>query len=85
MTLNSPLNLKQIFVVDLAGNVEIFAFVSIIFFAFIAGYFKFDNKITLSLFFLYGLILSSFLPDIFLLMILIAGVIIFFSLSKIIK
>lgn len=81
--LYSPLDLKNILIVDLAGGLEIFSFLMVILFAFIAARFKFDNKISLSLFALFVVIMSSYLQGLFILVNIIGGLIVYYAVSKI--
>lgn len=85
MTLNSPLDLEKVFVVDLAGNPEIFSFISIILFAFVAAKFNFDNKITMSLFALFTVIMSIYVKGLFIAVVIITGFVIGNYLSKLFK
>lgn len=82
MALHSPLDLERIFVVDFAGTPEIFTFVSIIIIGWIIGKFKFDNTETLALFALFGIIMASYLPAIYVLINLFVGIFVAYSISK---
>lgn len=83
MTLNSPLDLLQIFLVDFAGSTEIFSFISLILIGVFVGKFRFSNTEALSIFALFGIIMSAYLPGIFVLINLIGGIAIYYQLSKV--
>lgn len=82
MTLNSPLDLEQIFVVDLAGNPEIFSFLALILVGFLVGKFKFDNTEALAAFVLFGVIMSLYLPGIYVIINLLVGIVVYYQLAK---
>lgn len=82
MVLNQPLDLVKVFIVDLAGTPEIFSFVAMILFAFIAAKFNFPNKITLALFALFTVIMSAYLSGLFIIVNIIIGLVVYYNLSK---
>lgn len=82
-SLHSPFDLEQILVTDVAGSLEIFSFLAILLVAFVMSRFNFPNKVSLSLFALFGVIMASYLSGIYVLIILLAGITTFYSLSKI--
>ena len=82
MTLNSPFDLKSIFVVDLAGTPEIFSFVAIIVVGWVIGKFKFDNTEALVTFALFTVIMSAYLPALYVIVNLLVGIIVYYQLSK---
>lgn len=83
MALHSPLDLEQIFVVDLAGTPEIFSFLAIILIGSVIGKFKFDNTETLALFVLFGVIMSAYLPALYVIINLFVGIFVANAVSKI--
>ena len=85
MTLNSPLDLEQILVVDLAGNPEVFSFVAIILYAFAAAKFNLPNKVSLTLFGLFTVIMAAYLQGLFVLVNLVTGLVIYYNFGKLAK
>lgn len=85
MALISPLDLEQIFAVDFAGTPEVFTFVSIILIGYLMGKMKLGNTETLIGFALFGIIMSTYLAGLYVLIILLAGFVIYYSISKITK
>ena len=82
MTLNSPLDLKQILLVDLAGSTEIFTFVSIILIGFVLAKLKFDNTEALASFALFTVIMSLYLPGLYVIVNLVVGIVVYYQLAK---
>jgi len=80
-----PLDLKTILVNTLSGNIAIFGFISFIFIAGMAAYFKMPNIIAMAMFLLFIVLLGPYLEGIYALAILLAGIITFWSVSRIIK
>lgn len=85
MALNSPLDLEQIFVVDLAGTPEIFSFIAIVMLGFIIGKFRFSNMESTALFVLFTVIMAVYLPAIYVLVNLFVGIFVAVAISKIAK
>jgi ABC-type maltose transport system permease subunit len=85
MSLISPLDLERIFVVDVAGTPEIFSFFAMLLVAFALSRFNFPNKINLVLFALFTVIMATYMAGFYVLVILIGGIVTFYSLSKIAK
>lgn len=82
MTLTSPLDLEQIFVVDLAGTPEIFSFLAVILVGWFIGKMKFDNTEALATFALFGVIMSIYLQGLYVIIILLVGMIVYYQLAK---
>ena len=80
-----PLDLKYIFVNVLAGSMEIFMFLAMIFIAMIAGYFRMMSSTMIVLYILFAILMGQFMSGIYLLVVLIGGLVSFYLLSKIIK
>lgn len=85
MALTSPLDLEQIFVVDVAGNAEIFTFIATLLVFFILSKFNFPSKVSLSIFALFAVIMAAFLPSIYVIVILVAGITTFYAWTKMVK
>jgi len=80
-----PLDLKSIFVTNLAGSTNIFIFLAIIVIAALAGRFRMPNSIALIMLVLFSVFLAAYIPGIYFLMICIGGMVIFFGIGKITK
>ena len=80
-----PLDLQTIFVNHLAGTQKIFVFISVIIIATLAGRFRMSGVVTGVMFVLFALMMAVFMPDIYFLAILLAGMAIFYGLGRIIK
>lgn len=85
MGLLGPLDLRSIFVVNFAGSVEIFSFMAIIFVGVLCGYFNIGNKIAMVLFGLFAVIMASYLPGIYVLVMIITSFATFYSIKKIVS
>lgn len=79
-----PLALQHWIVVVLAGNVEIFTFLSFVFISGIAAFFRMSNRIALIMFALFALLMSAYLPGIYALTVLISGIVTFSLIRKLI-
>ena len=80
--LHSPFDLEQILVVDLAGSAEIFSFIVVLIVSFMMAKFNLSNKIAMVLFVLFTVIMSAYLSGLYVLVIILGGVVTFYSLSK---
>lgn len=80
-----PLNLQCWLVNTFAGSLEIFTIIAIIAIAGLAAFFRMSNLVTLSMFALFGVIMSLYLGPIYILIIVVGGFLTFWSLSRIIK
>lgn len=80
-----PLDLEKIFVVDFAGSQEIFTFAAILLVSIAFSKFGLPNKIALPLFALFGVIMSQYIGGLYVLVILFAGIVTYYSLSKIVR
>ena len=85
MTLNSPLDLVKVFIVDVAGTPEIFSFVALVFVGMIMGKMNFNNTEALIFFALFGVIMSSYLTGLYVMINLIVGLIIYYQIAKVAK
>lgn len=80
-----PLDLITIFVLVLAGSPAIFTFLAIILIAVLAAYFRMPDKIALSMFALFGIIMATYLEGLYILLILLVGLFSYFGISKLIR
>lgn len=85
MALTAPLDLKQHFITVLAGSAEIFTFVAIFIVAIFMSRFNFSNKVSLAMFALFGVIMATYLSGIYVLIILLIGIVTYYSLAKIVR
>jgi len=81
-----PLNLQCLLGTTLSGTAIIFTTLAVIFLAGLAGYFKMNNLVFLSLLGLFGILFASIVgTPVYLLIIVFAGLASFWSIAKIIK
>lgn len=85
MPWNEPLQLQYWLVQVLSGGTEVFTFLSIIFIAFLSAYFRMLNVVTLVMFLIYAMMMSAYFKGIYFLIILIVGLVISYTISKLIK
>ena len=80
-----PLNLQCIFVNAFAGSMEIFMFISLLFIAGMAAYFRMLTATLLIMFAVYGILMAQYFNGILFFVILIGGLATAFAISKIVK
>ncbi len=80
-----PLDLQLLLLNSFAGTTEIFTFVAIIVISVLAGMFRMNNKVYLAMIALFGVMLSEFIGGLYILIILFAGLIIFWAIARIAK
>lgn len=80
-----PLDLRTILVNYFAGNVDIFSFISVIALAALAAYFKMPDMIFLIMLGLFVVFMAAYMPGLYLLVVLGTGLLVFYSISQIIK
>lgn len=85
MAIIAPLDLQKVFVIILAGTPEIFTFIAVILISVGAGYYKMNNFHALLMFALFGILMSSYIGGIYVLIILIAGMATFQMMSRFAK
>lgn len=85
MTLTQPLDLQTHFITVLAGSPEIFSFVAMLVVAYGCAYFNLSNKMSLVMFAAFILIMATYLQGLYILLILIGGLVTFYSLRKLIN
>lgn len=82
----SPLNLETIFVNTFAGSTDIFVGVLFLFMCVGAGIFKMPDRIFMLMIVLAAVMLNQFVGGgIYLLVLLVTGMILFWSISRIVK
>lgn len=80
-----PLNLECLLVNTLSGGMEVFILLTFIFISTLAAFFKMPNIIAMSMFALFGVIMSIYIGfQIYVLIIFLVGLSIFWSVKKVI-
>lgn len=82
MALVAPLDLEQHFVVTAAGSSEIFTFLAMLLVSYAFGRLNLPNKIALPIFALFTVLMATYIPGLYVLIILVSGLTTFFALSK---
>jgi hypothetical protein len=77
-----PLNLECSLINMFAGTIDLFLFISFIALAAVMAKFKMRNETALLLFAIYAILFSVYMPGLYVLVILLGGIIIFFSLRS---
>lgn len=85
MALFQPFDFYSIFGIDVAGTPEIFSLLAILLMSVVFSKFNMTGKLALPLFALFGVIMSSYLGGIYVIIILVAGISTFYALSKVAK
>jgi len=80
-----PLNLECLLVNTFAGTMEIFMIIAFLFVACVGAYFRMLNATLLIMFALFAIMFGQYLPGIYFIAILIAGLIISFAVARITK
>ena len=76
---------RDLFINQIAGNEIVFIFLSFIILAILCAKFRFPNIVTMFVFIAYALIMSSQLPILLAITLLIVGILTSFGLSRIIS
>lgn len=82
MTVINPFDFERIFVVILAGSPDIFTFLFIVFISGLGAYFKMDSNIMMIMYLVFGIVMSTYIGAIYVLIILIVGILTFYSVGK---
>ena len=85
MTVIDPFDFERIFINILSGNNEIFSFLFIIFISGLGAYFKMDDKIMMIMYLVFAVTMSIYMDALYILIILIIGIVTFYSISKMIN
>jgi hypothetical protein len=83
MAILEPLDLEQILITNLSGTPEIFSFIAVILVSIACAYFRLSNAHSIIMIALLGVIMSSYLPGLYVIIILFGGISIFYAISKI--
>jgi len=85
MTYIAPLDLQTVFLNSLAGSLYIFMAILFISLSILAGYFKMEGKIYLLMGGLAGILMYSWLPwGFYILIVVMGGLLAFFSIKKLV-
>ena len=82
MALISPLNFDRILIVDLAGSVSIFLYLALFIVAFAMSRFNLPTKIVYPIFALFAIVMASVSQSFYVLVIIIAGMSVFYSIGR---
>ena len=85
MAWQEPLDLQYWFVQVLAGNQNIFIFLSFFFIASLSAYFRMLNTTTFIMFILFAVMMSNWISGIYFLIVLLVGLVLFYYISRIVK
>ena len=83
MSLVSPLDIDTIFIRDLAGDMNIFLFLSLFILAFAMGKFSLPSKIVYPIFALFSIVMASVSQAWYVLVVILAGMSVFYSIGRI--
>jgi len=81
----NPLDLQLLFVNTFAGSMEIFIIIAFFAVAVLAAFFRMPNALALTMFALFGIFMAAYSPDFYFLVILFAGLAIFYGIGSYIK
>ena len=84
-TFHEPLELRYWLVNTFSGSIEIFIFIAFIFISGMAAKFRMNSTVTLSMMVLFGVLMAQYFGGIYMLMLIIIGMIIFISISRVVK
>lgn len=82
MAVIDPFDFERIFVSIVAGSQDIFTFMFILLISGLGAYFKMDSKIMMIMYLIAGIVMSTYIGAIYVLIILISGIITFYSISR---
>ena len=80
-----PLDLQTILINILAGNLNIFVFLAVIFIAALAAMFRMPGIIAMVMFVLFAIFLKEYVGGLFLIVILLVGISVFYGIGRIFK
>jgi hypothetical protein len=82
MGIISPFDFERIFISILSGSQEIFIGIFILMISAVGAYFHMDGKVMMLIYVVFGIVFSFYIGALYTLIILIIGLITFFSLTK---
>jgi len=81
-----PLDLQTILINTFAGSIEIFTFIAFIAIGALAAMFRMRNSVTLLMFVMFAIIMASFIGQGYVIIsILIAGLVVYYLVARIVK
>ena len=83
MSIENPLGMRDLLVNTVIGSVPLFAFISIIFFAFLAARFRMPGSAFAIMMVIFAILFSVELGAIYIIILVILGIVVFGALSKI--
>lgn len=85
ITYIAPLDLQTILVNTFAGNMIVFMLFALIGISLLAGKFRMPDRVFISSIALFGIIMSSYLGGLYVLLIVISGLVIYYVFAKLVK
>lgn len=85
MALILPLDLQHVLVNTLSGSFQIFIILAFFSISALSARFKMPNSIAMLMFALFGIFMASYVPDLYFLIVLIAGISIFYGIGALVK
>ena len=85
MTFIQPLDLQLLFVNTFAGSIEVFMIIAFLAVMALAAFFRMPNILALTLVGLFGVMMAAYSPDFYFLIVLFAGLAIFYGIGRYIK
>ena len=82
MSVINPFDFQRIFVSILSGSPDIFTFLFVVIISGLGAYFKFDSRIMMIMYVVFGIVMMTYIGAIYVLIILVAGIVTFYSISK---
>lgn len=82
MAVIDPFDFEKIFVVIVAGSPEIFTAMFLILISAMGAYFRFENRVMMIMYLIAGIVMSFYMGVFYVLIILIAGIITFYSIMR---
>ena len=85
MAVISPMDFERIFITIMAGSPEYFTGIFVLFVSGLGAYFNIPGNIMLVVYLLLAIIMSTYMPGLYILAILITGFIVFYLLARLIN
>jgi hypothetical protein len=81
----NPLDLQLLFVNTFAGSMELFMIIAFFAVMSLCAFFRMSNALALTMFALFGVVMATYSSDFYFLVVLFAGLAIFYGIGSIIK
>ena len=82
MAVIDPFDFQRIFVTILSGSSDIFTFIFVVLISGLGAYFRMDNRIMMIMYLVFGIVMSTYIGAVYILIILIAGIVTFYSINR---